>query len=173
MLMKIRFTAVILAAAFCVAVATLSVASVAGPVAAAHAEDNGDDKLDQDDCDQLEQTFNGAVETGHNERVAGRWGGWNLMQQIAEETYLDAAEGGCEWAAEAAAPTGGVLVSPTQAAGGYALQQSEPVADSGQVFGTWRDRQVEIQLAEDFGASSEQSEPTYFTARCTRCAGGE
>jgi len=42
----------------------------------------------------------GSAALASDERARGSWAGWNLMQDIAQETYLDAQFGGCEWAAE-------------------------------------------------------------------------
>jgi hypothetical protein len=125
---KIGVTVAVLALAFGVTFATFSVASLVGPVTPAHAAaDDGDENLDEDDCEALEDTYNEAVKVGSNERAAGNWAGWNLMQTIAEETYLDAQFGGCEWAAEAAPSTGRTPAVATQDVGGYG--QWLPVGD--------------------------------------------
>ena len=73
---------------------------VTGTIVNAQDDGEDDDKLDEDDCEGLENLYNGAVKVASDERARGSWAGWNLMQDIAQETYLDAQFGGCEWAAE-------------------------------------------------------------------------
>ena len=102
---KIRITVAILAAVFGVTFATFSVASTVGPVAPAHAADDEDVPLDEDDCEQLEHLYHGAVKEGSDARASGHYEYWSHMQDVAAELYLEAEFGGCEWAAEAAPPT--------------------------------------------------------------------
>ena len=73
---------------------------VTGTIVNAQDDGEDDDKLDEDDCEGLEDLYNRAVKVASDERAGGSWAGWNLMQDIAQETYLDAQFGGCEWAAE-------------------------------------------------------------------------
>lgn len=102
---KIRITIAVLAAVVGVTFATFSVASTVGPVAPAHAADDEDVALDEDDCEQLEHLYNGAVKEGSDARAAGQYEYWSHMQDVVAELYLEAEFGGCEWAAEAAPPT--------------------------------------------------------------------
>ena len=129
----VRMTVVVLVVAFGVTVATFSVTNIAGPAAAQAADNDDSDTSDEDECEELERVFNEATKVASEERAAGHWAGWNLMQHIAEETYLDAELGGCEWAAEAPAPTrtGRIPRYVTQDVTGYnqTLQSNELAAE--------------------------------------------
>jgi hypothetical protein len=74
---------------------------IAGPVASAHAEDNDDVEISQEEaCGTLEDAFERASQYASEARANGDMSMYNYFQNLAQEIYLDAEfDWECDWAA--------------------------------------------------------------------------
>jgi hypothetical protein len=105
---KLRTTFALLAAALTVAFASFSVIATVGPVTAAHAQDNNEPEMSQDEaCGLLQEAYNGASANASAARAAGNQRVYEIWANLATEAYLDAEfDWQCDWAQD------GVVHSP-------------------------------------------------------------
>ena len=97
---KLRHTILTLLAASSV---TFALAAIS-PVTSAHAEDNGDTEISQEDsCALLQDAYTRAVNYAIAARLTGDTMQYEFWADFAQETYFDAEfNEGCDWAARCA-----------------------------------------------------------------------